>query len=491
MTDMSLSTDRRGDRAHLAIAAALLVAGLLLPWNIHVGLGIDATPGWVYALLVVVTLAALAPLVDCWRRGAGAAESLRGPLTLPYLLVVAGFTVVSIVVAVRHTGTGAVAPGVGPGAWLGLAGALLAARPAQGAATETPETPGTATACRVLGVLSIVAGVGAALLNLYLRTRYVVSGLGGAAGAANLMTAVSALLFSVVAVVPVIIAGRWLITGGAAARLATVVLGGSAGLAATLVWVLPVGRDLDSFHGIAQNTGTAGVGFEGYLAWVAAAALVGPAVVAAVRSGDAARLWPAAARSTLILIAAWCGGTAVLRITGVALTRVLDLPGPPYNNTALMAADVIAAVIAIWLALNGTGRAAPRAVSAVLFGALSVVAVCRLILGVALVPRSEPLNPGVINAVFGNSLSQQITSTFDVTVAVAAAVLLTAVWVTEIAARPVPPARPTPPAQRPPAAPKSAAPKSAAPKIAAPPKIAAAGPPAPPKIAAPPSERPD
>ncbi|MCV7315747.1 hypothetical protein H7J77_09365 [Mycolicibacillus parakoreensis] len=468
-----VSTGTGDDRVRLVAAAVLLIAGLLLPWNIHVGLGIGATGGWVYGVyagLVAVTLAALVPPVAAWRGRDGAAARLRGPLTLPYLLVVAAFTAVTIVAAVRHTGSGAVAPGVGPGALLGLAGALLAAGPPVGSDREAT----TAAACRVLGWVSIVAGGGAALLNLYLRTRFVLPDLGGQAGTANLVTAVAAVLFSVVAVLPVLIAGRWLITGGPAARLATVLLGGSAALAATLVWVLPVGRDLDGFHGIAQNTGTAGVGFEGYLVWVAAAALLGPRSVAGLRSGGAARLWPAAARSALLLIAAWCAGTAVLRITGVGLTAVLALPGPPYNSTALMAADVIAAVLAVWLALNGVGAAAPRAVSAVLFATLVVVAVCRLILGVALVPRSAPLNPGVINAVFGNSLSQQITSTFDVTVVVLAAVLLVGAWAAEFAPRPA--ARP------------AAAPETAPPRIAAP-RIAAADPSAP-RIATPP-DRPE
>ena len=61
-----------------------------------------------------------------------------------------------------------------------------------------------------------------------------------------------------------------------ASRLATVALGTSTLVAGIVVWVLPVGRDIDAFHGIAQNTSTAGVGFEGYLAWAAAAAIFAP-----------------------------------------------------------------------------------------------------------------------------------------------------------------------------------------------------------------------
>lgn len=55
---------------------------------------------------------------------------------------------------------------------------------------------------------------------------------------------------------------------------------------------------------------------------------------------------------------------------------------------------------------------------------LFVLTGCRPILGVALVPRVPPMNRNEINAVFGNDLSQQITSTFDVTLSMTALALL-------------------------------------------------------------------
>jgi hypothetical protein len=212
-------------------------------------------------------------------------------------------------------------------------------------------------------------------------------------------------------------------SGAAVSRLATVLLGVSVLIGGALVWILPVGRDLDAFHGIAQNTSTAGVGFEGYLAWAAAAAIVGTTtVLGASVSGEH---WRGAARKCLLLIAVWCGGSAVLRIIDLMSTSVLDLPAPPYNSTALMAFDLVVAVLAMWLFVNhNSGSATPRLVLPLLFGILFVLTVSRVVVGVALVPRVQPLNASDINSVYGNTLSQQITSTFDVALCVLALALL-------------------------------------------------------------------
>jgi hypothetical protein len=126
----------------------------------------------------------------------------------------------------------------------------------------------------------------------------------------------------------------------------------------------------------------------------------------------------------LLLIAVWCAGTAVLRIVDVMSSALLDLPAPPYNSTALMAFDAITAVLAIWLYVNCSSRAAPRLLMTLLFGVLFVMTVTRLIVGIALVPRVQPLNATDIEDVYGNTLSQQITSTFDVALCVLGLALL-------------------------------------------------------------------
>lgn len=412
----------RPGRVRGVTAVLLLTLGLLLPWNTHVGFRITGTPGWVFALLVVATLLALTALVASrvGHRNVGeptGAQKRRWLLIAPYLVLVGVFTLFSLVIAIRAGGNGTVPPGVGPGAWSGLAGALLAA-PSPIAADDERQPYGRA--CRAIGWLSIALAAVAALLTLYLRTRFVIPGIGGEATLPNLTTAVAAVLYSVVAVAPVVVVASWIIKGSAASRLAVVMLGASAVVAGTLVWLLPVGRQLDSFHGIAQRTGTSFVGYEGYLAWVAVAAIVASATLAAARHSHA--LWRNAVRSSLTLVTIWCAGQAVLRITDVVLAGVLALPAPPYNSTALMAFDLITAVLAAWLRINSGARTSP--VAAILFGVLFVLSVCRLVLGVALVPTVEPLNPGGINAVYGNHLAQQITSTFDVTVSVLSLVLL-------------------------------------------------------------------
>lgn len=411
MADTAAQPDAlQPNRIRPGLSAALLILGLLLPWNIHFGLGIPRTLTWVFVILVVVTLLSLAAL-------AVGGSSLRTTLTAPYLVLVAAFTVFAIVMSVRFGGTGAVAPGVGPGAWSGLAGALLAAQ----TGTTTTDDPGGRRLRHALGWASIALAVLATLFNLYYRTRFVLPGIGGEAGTQNLTTAVAALLYGLVALAPVIVAGRWILSDRPESRLATVLLGGATLTAGALVWFLPVGRLLDAFHGIAQNTGTVSVGYDGYLAWVAVAALIGTPVVRSARASGSEDLWRKATRCCLMLIAVWCGGKAVLRITDVMLTGVLSLPTPPYSATVLMLFDLLTAVLALWLFVNSRSGTAPR--TALMLGILVVLTVCRVILGVALVPRFDPLNPGTINPVFGNRLVQQITSTFDVALCVLALVL--------------------------------------------------------------------
>jgi hypothetical protein len=461
--------DRR-NTLRTTTAAVLLILGLLLPWNIQVGLGAATTPGWVWLVLVLATALAVTAVTI---------PRLRLILTAPYFVVVLGFVLWAVVQAVRYGGSAAIPPGLGPGAWLGVAGALLLAAPALGGAAAE-------RLCSLLAVVSLVLGLAASVFNLYWRTRFVLPGISDPdVGTANLATAITAVLYALVAVIPVVIGYRWLRSRHLEARLATVLLGASALVAGAVVWVLPVGRDLDAFRGIAQNTGTSGVGFEGYLAWVAAAAIVGATAVFGMRQPAAA--WRGAARRGLLLIAIWCFGTAALRIADVTLSGVLDLPSPPYNGTALMAFDLLTAVLALWLFINSAGRGAPGRLMITLFVGLFAAAVCRLVVGVVLVPHVQPLGPGEPSEVFGNTLAQQITSTFDVTLAVLALVaLVIAVLAPRRRARPVKVARVEKPAPVPAAAP-AADPERPAPAIVVPGKVPTEAPsePAPARIVRP------
>lgn len=415
-----------------AVAVVFLLLGLLLPWNVYFGVGIDGTSGWVFAVLVLATLSALAALSithigprSVHRGGmeAGATARLRFSLNVPYLSLAVGFVVFTIVQAIRDGGSVSVPPGIGPGVWFGVAGAVLAAQ--RVITTEDGEVANAPKICRLIGAASLALGVLAVLFNVYWRTRFVAPNIGDAeTGTQNLVVFVAAVLYGAAALAPVIVVSRWMMSTDGASRVGTVLIGSSALVAGAFVWILPVGRDLDSFHGIAQNTSTAGVGFEAYLAWVAVAAIVGTPAVLGILASTSTSIWRAALRRCLVLMAIWCGSSAVLRIVDLASASVLDLPAPPYNGIVLMAFDLVVALLAMWLFINGAGGETPRQLTALLFGILFVLNVARVIVGVALVPRVRPLNATDVNAVYGNTLSQQITSTFDVALVVLSLALL-------------------------------------------------------------------
>jgi len=423
---------RRSNTIRDGVAGLLLILGALLPWNIYFGLTIAGTAGWVLALLILVTLVALAGLVlshvgrfDMRLPGAdmAALDRLRLILSTPYLVMALGFVAFAVIQSVRLGGTVMVPPGIGPGAWLGIAGALMAAAPVITGISSSDKAE--AKIVRIVGIVLLVLAVMAVLFTLYWRTRLVLPHIADAdTGVQNFVVTVTALLYGIVALLPMTITARWFLSVDPAARLATVLVAVAALIAGVFVWTLPVGRDLDAFHGIAQNTSTAGVGFEGYLAWIAIAAIIGPVTLLAALDQNEEARWRAAARKCLLLIAVWCAGTAVLRIFDLITSSALDLPAPPYNGTALMAFDLVAAVLAAWLFINSSGKVAPKVLLTLLYGILFVLLVCRVILGVALVPRVEPLNPNDITEVYGNRLAQQITSTFDVALCVLALALL-------------------------------------------------------------------
>lgn len=399
-------------------AVVLLILGLLLPWNVYFGVGIAGTAGWMFGVLVVATLLSVAAVAA--GRVAPEPEKLRILLAAPYFVVVAGFVGFTVVQSVRFGGTGSVPPGIGPGVWFGAAGAVLAAQPVIAGRDGGDERYGAGIS-RIISLVSLVLALAAVLFNLYWRSRFVLPDITDTdTGMQNLAVVIGAVLYGAVALLPVVLVARWMFSADQTARVATVVLAASVLIAGVFVWVVPVGRELDAFHGIAQNTSTAGVGFEGYLAWVLVAAIVGTATV---RSAQSAGSWRGASRKMLLLIAVWCAGSAVLRIFDLLSVSLLDLPAPPYNSTALMAFDLVTAVLAMWLFINGAGTATPKQLVGLLFAVLFAMTVCRVILGVALVPRSQPLNPTDLNEVYGNTLSQQITSTFDVALCVGALAL--------------------------------------------------------------------
>jgi hypothetical protein len=429
---------RRWNLAGDLTAAALLVVALLLPWNLYFGLGIPGSNKSLLAVLFAVTLLSLASiaLAGSWRSSSARfnpalAGRLRLTLNVPYALLVLGFVAFDVFETARFGGSVTVPGGVGPGAWLGIAGSLLSARPViTGAAAADDVRP-----VRIIGYASIVLALLSFGFNLYWRVKYALTDTAGSAGFGkqNIAVIATAVVYGVVAFVAVLVASRWLLRSTRISRLATVALGVSTLIAGILVWILPVGRDIDAFHGIAQNTSTAGVGFEGYLAWAATAAIFAPAALSGHRDASAIEqnAWRAAARNGLLLITVWCLGSMLMRITDLAVAVSLNYPYSRYDAMVLAAFDLATAVLAIWLRINlGNDAVSARLISS-LCGLVATLSISRVVVGVALAPRFEQApNAAAQNPVYGNNLAQQITSTFDVALSVLALCILAAAVIT-------------------------------------------------------------
>ena len=346
-----------------------------------------------------------------------------------YVVVALGFVGYHLVQTVRDGGTGLVPPGVGPGLIVGIGGAMLAAQPP--ITSITIEDNGFRrwyAVARLLGAVSIALATLSVAFNLYWRLRYLfVTNVDF--GGQDVAVIITTLLYGAEAMIALVIASRWLIEKSAAARLATTALGASGALAATLVWVLPIGRDIDAFHGIAQNTSTAAVGYEGYLFWAAAAAIVAPTTLYAVFLIEPPTLgaYRSAAQKCLTLIAFWAFAAAALRVVDYLIALSLDLPRALYDSIAMTAFNVITGVIAWWLQRQlGKGEASPTVIAA-FSGVLFVFTVANLAIGVALAPRYAEPPP---DAIYGNNLAQQITSTFDVVICALSLAVLVAMLFT-------------------------------------------------------------
>ena len=210
--------------------------------------------------------------------------------------------------------------------------------------------------------------------------------------------------------VALVIGSLWLTEKTAAARLATTALGVSGAVAGTLVWVTGVGRDVDAFHGIAENTSTAAVGYEGYLAWAAAAAIVAPTTLYAVFliKPPTLAVYRGAALKCLTLIAFWSFAAAGLRVTDYLIAVSLDLPHRIYDSFALTAFNVVTGCVAVWLKRQLAKGGLTSTVIAAFSGVLSVFTAAQLVIGVALAPRYADPVPRSPDAIYGNDLAQQL-----------------------------------------------------------------------------------
>ncbi|WP_445164233.1 DUF7937 domain-containing protein [Mycobacterium sp. Dal123C01] len=413
-------------------AAVLLLLAPLLPWNLYFGITIPDSNTTVFAVLIAVTLLSLIAIA---LPGSGPARrGLRLALNVPYLLLVLAFVGFDAFETVRFGGSVTVPGGVGPGAWLGVAGALLSTQAASGAAAvDDDASGGRQRSAQIIGYVSMVAAALSFGFTLYWRVKYALHDAGGSAdfGKQNIAVIATATVYGLVALIAVLVASRWLVRQSRASRLATIALGASTAVAGIIVWFLPAGRDIDAFHGIAQNTSTAGVGFEGYLAWAAAAAIFAPRTLLG-RAGTASseeNAWRASARNGLLLIAVWCLGSMAMRITDLAVAVSLDYPYSRYDTVVLAAFDVATAILAIWLRIKLRSGSSARLITS-LSGLVAALTISRVIVGVVLAPRFQEPPNAVQNPVYGNDLAQQITSTFDVTLSALALCILVAAIIT-------------------------------------------------------------
>lgn len=450
-TAAAAAPPRRWNVLYDLTAIALLVAAVFLPWNLYFGVGIPHSSAILFVALLAVTVPSVVAVVAAgsWRSSGARfnpmrAGRLRVALNAPYVLLVLAFVAFDIVETVRFGGTVTVPGGVGPGAWLGVAGALLGAQSRvpvarTGPVPEGDELTGWRRSARIVGYASMIGAVLSFCFNLYWRLRYALQNTGGAGafGKQNIAVIATAVVYGVVALIAVLVASRWLLRNTRAARLATVALGASTLLAGILVWTLPAGRDIDAFHGIAQNTSTAGVGFEGYLAWAAAAAIFAPGTLLGHRNTSATEenAWRAAARNGLLLIIVWCLGSMAMRITDLGVAVSLNYPFSRYDTMVLAGFDLATAALAIWLRSKLGRPDSPRLISS-LCGLVATMAVARVVVGVALAPRfAESPNSPAHHPVYGNNLAQQITSTFDVALCGLALSILAAAIITGQLAR--------------------------------------------------------
>ena len=284
--------------------------------------------------------------------------------------------------------------GVGPGAWLGIAGSLLGAQPVTTSPTAPDDADDTVGPVRIIGYASIVGAALSFGFNLFWRVRYALQSAGGADfGKQNIAVIATAVVYGVVALVAVLVASRWLLRSTKASRLATIALGTSTLVAGILVWSLPVGRDIDAFHGIAQNTSTAGVGYEGYLAWAAAAAIFAPPTLLALPEHlvDRRRM-PGGRRPEMACCSSPYGawGQWLMRITDLVVAVSLNYPFSRYDSMVLAAFDLATAVLAIWLRINlGNDIGVHEADLVAVRTALPRLSISRVVVGVALAPRFQ------------------------------------------------------------------------------------------------------
>ena len=420
------------------VAVALLIVALLLPWNLDIGVGIPVGNGLLIAVVVAVTLlailAALMPHVGPFRLTAPNQDvrrtsRIRLLLTIAYLIVAVGFVVYQLSETWRGGGTGLVPPGVGPGLLLGVGGALLASQPP--ITSITIQDNGFRrwyAAARMLGAVSIALATLSVAFNVYWRLRYLFV-TNGAFGGEDIATIITTLLYGAEALIALVIASRWLTERTAAARLATAALG-RLGRAGGHAGVDPSHRPrrrrlprlrAEHLDGRRRLRGLPVLGGRGRDR----------------RADDALRHLPDQAADAGGLPLGSGEDSDAHRVLGVrggraARRRLSDrlVAGSPPRPVRHRRDDGVQPDHRLDRAVAAPPTRQRRGrlpVIAAFSGLLFVFTVANLAIGVALAPRYAEASP---NAVYGNNLAQQITSTFDVTICLLSFAVLVAMLFT-------------------------------------------------------------
>ena len=344
----------------------------LLPWNVRFGLGIDGSNTTAYVVLVAVTVLSLASI---FANGA----NVRLLLNIGYLLFVAFIVVGDTVFSVIFGAVDTIPPGVGPGAWIGVAGALLCAQPNLGDVVDDATHRSWFSASRVIGYLALAVGVQSFLFNMFWRVRSLGSEAAvGAGGAQQAGFVASAAVYGLMSLAAVVIAAYWMIKNTDASRLAITGLGVATLVTALVVWASDSGLGIVPFRGAVNNT-TAGIGFQGYLLWAAAAAIVAPMTLRNTLSrksiGTAA--WREALRLCLLLIGVWSVGQIAVRIVYLALAAAGDVSLAAGITATLIIVNVAIAALALWMRVLLKSTAVTTLI-VILFGLLFALTDARL-----------------------------------------------------------------------------------------------------------------
>jgi hypothetical protein len=338
------SSPSRWNAGRNVLGAVLLLLALLLPWNVRFGFGIDGSNTIAYVVLVAVTVMSLASIFVL-------AANVRLLLNIGYLLfvgfIVVGDTVFSVIFGAVDT----IPPGVGPGAWIGVAGALLCAQPTLVDVVDDATRRRWFSASRVIGFLALAVGVQSFLFNMFWRVRSLGSEAAVDAGGAQQAGFVaSAAVYGLMSLAAVVIAAAWLIKNTDASRLAVTGLGAATLVTALVVWASDSGLGIVPFRGAVNNT-TAGIGFQGYLLWAAAAAIVGPLTLrnALSRKTVDTATWREALRFCLLLIGVWSVGQIAVRIVYLALAAAGDVSLAANITATLILVNVAIAALALWM----------------------------------------------------------------------------------------------------------------------------------------------